>query len=108
MPTNDTPVTDAELDQFYGRTLTQTAIEIGEEELCSNLFVFGEWLAEDDEEREMSAFFGPISRSALVREVMLRPGASDQQIAEAVRELRRRYLSDMKENVLRHAARSME
>ena len=88
-------------------TLTTTAIEIGEEKLCSNVYLFGEWIAEDDTTILPCAFFGPISRSNLVTEIMLNPNATVLQIAEAMRELRRRYLDEYRAQVLLQAERSM-
>ena len=100
-------ITDTHARAPEREVLTDTAIEIGEEKLCSNVFLFGEWISEDDEQIMPCAFFGPISRSKLVREIMLNPNATVLQIAEAVRELRRRYLDEYRAQVLLQAERSM-
>jgi hypothetical protein len=48
----DRPVTDAELDQFFGTALCATAIEIGEERVCADLELLSCFIDEATEERE--------------------------------------------------------
>jgi hypothetical protein len=69
-----------------------TLREIAVEEHCNDVEEFAGWLESVSEDREMSAFFGPIGTPDLVRLVILGAGATDQQYAAACKELRVRYL----------------
>jgi hypothetical protein len=109
MPTNDTPVTDAELDAYYGVTLCQTAIELGEDEVTEDLELFTEFLSEYvTDEREPCRYFGPISTKALFTQILLNRNANTEQLAAAAREIRSRYIECYSEVRDRAAMRAME
>lgn len=89
----DRPVTDAELDRFYGNALTQTAIEIGQDRVTNDASLFAEFVQESlGEAREPSKAFGPITTDELIIVLMSRV-ANDRTLADAARELRGRFLA---------------
>jgi hypothetical protein len=71
-----------------------TLREIAVEEHTNDVEEFAGWLESVSEDREPCAWFGPISTPDLIRQIVLNPRATDEQIAAAGRELRRRYLTD--------------
>jgi hypothetical protein len=88
--------------------LTTSALLLGQEKLCQDVDLFGDFLAGSLGEREPSAYFGPISTPDLVRQILLNANANNEQIAAAARELRLRFVADKTELVEAYAARSME
>jgi hypothetical protein len=87
--------------------LTPLAYRIGQEAVIAELGLFSAWLDMADEGPEASPYFTSISTAALVREVLLNDRATDEQLAAAARELRKRYLSDQEPEVLKEAERAM-
>lgn len=87
------PPTDADV---------RVARDIGEEKACDDLASFSEFIYRagvESGEREISAFFAYISTGDLISKVLLNPKATDKQMAEAAREIRRRYLEDEEDTV---------
>lgn len=85
-----------------------TLIEMAEEKVCADLSNFSEfvWLvAQGDNAVEPCKYFGPISTDRLISEIVLNRNANDQQLAEGVRELRRRYLAEYSQDVSREFSR---
>jgi hypothetical protein len=68
--------------------------DIAVEEHCNDIEEFSAWLQSVGDDREMSAFYGPISTPDLIRKIVLAPVATDAQYAAACVELRKRYLLD--------------
>jgi hypothetical protein len=68
--------------------------DIAVEEHCNDIEEFSAWLQSVGDDREMSAYFGPISVPDLVCKIVLAPVATDAQYAAACKEIRRRYLLD--------------
>jgi hypothetical protein len=88
--------------------ISQSAIRCAEREVCEKTDLYADWLyAEHGEAREASAFFGPISTDELAQ-VLLNDCAKPEQIVAAARELRSRYLADMRGTVERIAGEYME
>ena len=82
------PPTDAEL---------RVEREMKREKRLEDVESFGEFVCMvgmAPNEREFSQYFGVISTRDLIAEVMFSPRAKDEQIAEAVREVMRRYLAE--------------
>jgi hypothetical protein len=102
----DKPVTEAELDQFYGTPLSETAIAIGEERVCADLELLESFLDQSLPVREQSPF-GPITTADLISKILLNANATDEQLAKAAREFRTRFLSYCDELVQFHALRAM-
>ena len=92
----------------YLPEVTETAIQIGREQVSQDVDSFADWLACASSEREDCAYFGPISSHDLIAEIVMQQRATDQQIAEAMREIRRRYLADNQERVMRIAEKAMQ
>lgn len=90
-------------------TLTETAVQIGQERVCAELGLFAAWLDGADEDEILPCpVIGPITTARLVREVWLNPRSNSEQLAAAGRELRARYLADNRAEVLSEARRAME
>jgi hypothetical protein len=53
---------------------------------------FSDWLCAEDDDRQMSAFFGAISTPELFASVLLQDRATDAQIVAAWKEARQRFL----------------
>jgi hypothetical protein len=103
----DKPATDAELTAFYGPEITTTAREIGEERVCADLEMLESFLDQSLPVREPSTF-GPISTQDLISKILFNPNATDEQLANAARDLRVRFLSYSDEMVQFYARRAME
>jgi hypothetical protein len=104
----DRAVTDAELEQFWGREITDTAREIGEEKVIEDEDLLANFFQNLTHDREPCAYFGPISTLALCQQILLNKNANTEQLAAAARELRVRYLANFSELVERAALRAME
>lgn len=71
---------------------------------------FSEWFYAETmspSERRPSAYFAPISSQNLLKEILLKPKATNEQLAEAWRELRQRYLEDNQDAIQREFSRLM-
>lgn len=106
MSYGDPAVTDKELEAFYGKPLSETAIEIGQQRVIDDMELVGEFFAESDDDREPCAYFGPISTGDLTRQILFNKDANDAQIAAAARELRARLLSRYEQLALEAAMRA--
>jgi hypothetical protein len=103
----DRPVTNAELDQFYGVDLSDMAIEIGEQHVLENMELISEFLVECSPDREPCAYFGPIATAELVWQILLNKEANESQLAAAARELRARILRHFDKTVKQRASEVM-
>lgn len=74
-------------------TLDAISVQLAWEKVCEDVGLFSAFIDQADEAREPCAYFGPISTSALITEVLLKPAATDAQLAAAAREIRARYLT---------------
>lgn len=74
-------------------TLDAISVQLAWERVCEDVGLFSAFIDQAGDEREPCAYFGPISTSALITEVLLKPAATDAQLAAAARELRDRYLT---------------
>lgn len=99
----DRPVTDAELAQFNGVEITETAMAIGEQQVLADMDWIGEFIACASSERAQSTFFGAISTQELVA-LTFGENAPEKQRAEAAIEFRRRFLKEHHEHVMQRAA----
>ena len=68
--------------------------ELAVSDHCKNVEAFAEFISLCSGDREMSAYFGPISTRDLVVEVLLDPRAKDEQLAAGMKELRNRFIED--------------
>lgn len=80
----------------------ETCLAMAQEKVCADLDKLGDFitsLAIPPNAREHSRFFGPIASDRLITEVLLNEGATNEQLAEGMRELRRRFLTEYGEDV---------
>jgi hypothetical protein len=71
-----------------------SARRYAEEKVGADLDSFSEFIALAGfplAQREPCEYFGPISTEALISEILMKPRATDEQIAQAWLEVRRRY-----------------
>jgi hypothetical protein len=87
--------------------LADWAIEQGEQKALDSAETFCDWLCGAPDEREQSAYFGPISTWEL-QSLLLNPQSNDAQRKAACDEMRKRYLAEKAEWVLRMASEAME
>jgi hypothetical protein len=87
----DSPVTDRELDAFYGEPLSDIAIAIGEQHILADMDLLSDFVARASTEREPSKFFGTISTCELVQ-LTFGENAPEKQRSEAAIEFRTRFL----------------
>ena len=88
----------------------ETLLEMAQEKVLEDAEMFSEWLSAEcmePAERRTSAYFLPISTAALLTEIMLQKRATDEQLIEGVRELRRRFLEDHQGKVTAEFSRLM-
>ena len=74
------------------------------EKLFEDIETYADWVCVPDENREPSKFFGPISTAELIR-LTLNEEANNNHLAEACREIQRRFVEDNRERVEKEAAR---
>jgi hypothetical protein len=82
----------------------ETMREMAQEKVLEDEELFTDWLTAETmspTETRPSAYFGPISTKDLLVGVLMKPRAVDQQLAEAWKAVRRRYLEDHQEKVTR-------
>lgn len=82
----------------------ETMLEMAQEKVLEDEELFSEWIyAETMEptENRPSAYFSSISTKNLLTGILMKPRASDQQLAEAWKEVRRRYVADHQDTVTR-------
>lgn len=74
-------------------TVTQTMVDIAREKVCQDMDRFSEFICAagmGPSEVEPSEYFKPVSTARLLREVLMSQIATDEQLAEGWKELRRR------------------
>jgi hypothetical protein len=67
--------------------------QMAKEEICRDIEAFASFIEIAEGEREPAAYFGLIS-SVELAEILLNERATDEQLAQAARELRKRFLQD--------------
>lgn len=80
----------------------ETLLSMAQEKVCEDLDKLGDFissLAIPPNERQFCKAFGAISTDALVREILMKERATNEQLAEGMRELRRRFLSEYEPEV---------
>lgn len=87
--------------------ITELAHRNGIEAVCKNVGLYTAWLEMADE-REPWGNNGAISTQELLTDFLLNDRASDEQIALAVREMRRRFVADNQAEIAAEASRAME
>lgn len=92
----------------YLPEVTEAAIQIGREQVCQDVESFADWLACASSEREDCAYFGPISSHELIAEIVMQDRATIDQVGQAMREIRRRYLEDNQKRVMQIAEKAMQ
>lgn len=93
----------------YLEPLTPLALRYAEDSACREIGLFAAWLEWADEVEVLPCpVIGPITTARLVREVLLESRSNSEQLAAAIRELRRRFLAAEHEYVLTLARRAME
>jgi hypothetical protein len=82
----------------------ETMREMAQEKVLEDEELFTEWLCAETMspiETRPCAYFGPASTRDLLIGILLKPRATEVQLAEAWKEVRRRYLEDHQEKVTR-------
>lgn len=80
----------------------ETMREMAQEKVLEDEELFSEWIyAETMSPVDVRpcSYFGPLSTKDLLTGVLMKARATDQQLAEAWREVRRRFLEDHQEKV---------
>jgi hypothetical protein len=84
-------------DSYRPMVSQETILEMAQEKVLEDADLFTDWLTAECMEpitiRECG-YFGHISTSRIVTEILMKARATDQQIAEGWKEIRRRYLED--------------
>lgn len=84
-------------DTYRPMVSQETILEMAQEKVLEDADLFTDWLTAEcmePTERRPSGYFLPISTANLITEIMMKPRANDQQIAEGWKEIRSRYLAD--------------
>jgi hypothetical protein len=88
--------------------ISQSAIECAQRHICEQADRFSDWLyTEHGEPRQSSDYFVSMSTDELVA-MLLNTDAKPEQIVAAARELRARYVADLRGTVERIAGEYME
>lgn len=98
---NDLPIQFVR-DDYRPVVSLETLLEMAQEKVLQDAELFSDWLcAELMEPTEMrhSAYFAGISSTRLLTEVLMKELATEKQLAEGWKELRRRYLADNQDKV---------
>lgn len=90
-----------------GDDVSDTAIEIGEEKLCADMEYLADFISNCSGGEREPSWFGPISTHRLIADILLNPRATDEQLAQAAKELRKRYLDEHAEYIREAAERAM-
>lgn len=65
---------------------------MAQDDFCQDTEEFAGWIQNARGDRQPAGYFGPISNQELLRDYLLNRRANDEQLAEAAKELRRRYV----------------
>lgn len=79
-----------------------TLLSMAQAKVCEDLDKLGDFissLAIPPNERQLCKGFGYLSTAELVREILMKERATDEQLAEGMRELRRRFLAEYEPEV---------
>lgn len=80
----------------------ETLLDMAEEKVLEDAEQFADWLYAETmspTERRPSVYFSLISTRSLVTEVLMKRRASQEQLAEGWKEIRRRFLEDNQDAV---------
>jgi hypothetical protein len=101
---------NARTDNYRPMVSCETILEMAQEKVLEDEEAFSEWLCAETmspTERRPSVYFSLISTSALLKQVLMKQKASQEQLAQAWLEVRRRYLEDNEDRVSGEYARLM-
>ena len=105
--TTENRATRQALDALYV-PISDTAIQIGRQGVLGDHNLLSAWIDQQDDIREPSDYFGPISTPEVLRMVTNPAGCTDAQLRAACELLAERFLSDNEDEVQRLALRAME
>lgn len=95
-------------DAYRPMVSQEVLLEMAQEKVLHNEELFSEWLYTETmspSEIRPSKFFHGISTADLLRDVLMKQNATQEQLAQAWQEVRRRYLDDNGDRVDREFQR---
>jgi len=82
-------------DTYAERAVSQdTVYAMAVDRVCGDVEAFASFLESSGDDRQASAYFGPISTPDLVSKILLNQAATKDQLHAAIGEIRQRYLKD--------------